>query len=81
MKGEKKKRKKREREAQTQKSSAVANGGSFSNPKNLSRLSKLKVVRECREMREASLPKPELSLRVKRCIGGRNCHRKHVEDG
>ncbi|KAM0969191.1 hypothetical protein ACFX13_017747 [Malus domestica] len=29
-------------------------------------------------MREASLPKPELSVRVRRCIGGRNCHRKHL---
>ncbi|PQM35649.1 CBL-interacting serine/threonine-protein kinase 6 [Prunus yedoensis var. nudiflora] len=32
-------------------------------------------------MRGASLHKPELSARAKRCIGGRNCHRKHVEDG
>ncbi|KAM1500649.1 hypothetical protein TB2_025489 [Malus domestica] len=29
-------------------------------------------------MRRASLPKPELSVRAKRCIGGRNCHRKHL---
>ncbi|KAM1061449.1 hypothetical protein ACFX1X_026224 [Malus domestica] len=29
-------------------------------------------------MRGASLPKPELSVRAKRCIGGRNCHRKHL---
>ncbi|CAN6563951.1 unnamed protein product [Malus baccata var. baccata] len=29
-------------------------------------------------MRRASLPKPELSVRAKRCFGGRNCHRKHL---
>ncbi|KAM1478465.1 hypothetical protein ACFX2I_025883 [Malus domestica] len=29
-------------------------------------------------MRGASLPKPELSVRAKRCIGGRHCHRKHL---
>ncbi|KAM1154999.1 hypothetical protein EV1_025713 [Malus domestica] len=29
-------------------------------------------------MRGASLPKPEHSVRAKRCIGGRNCHRKHL---
>ncbi|KAJ0090039.1 hypothetical protein Patl1_14785 [Pistacia atlantica] len=32
-------------------------------------------------MRGPSLRKPEFCARAKRCIGGRNCHRKHVEDG
>ncbi|WRX34830.1 hypothetical protein QQP08_027317 [Theobroma cacao] len=36
---------------------------------------------ECREMRRASLTRPELCGHGKRSIGGRNCHRKHVEDG
>jgi hypothetical protein len=38
-------------------------------------------VRECREMRGVLLTKSEFSSRAKKCIGGRNCHRKHVEDG
>ena len=41
----------------------------------------LGLIRECREMVGASLTRPELSLRAKRCMGGRNCHRKHVENG
>ncbi|KAK8348934.1 hypothetical protein V6Z12_A06G111300 [Gossypium hirsutum] len=32
-------------------------------------------------MRRSSLARPELSYHRKRSIGGRNCHRKHVEDG
>ncbi|KAJ6743015.1 hypothetical protein OIU85_017037 [Salix viminalis] len=32
-------------------------------------------------MRGVSLTSPEFSCRAKKCIGGRNCHRKHVEDG
>ncbi|MBA0574289.1 hypothetical protein Godav_001667 [Gossypium davidsonii] len=32
-------------------------------------------------MRGAWLTTPELCGHGKRSIGGRNCHRKHVEDG
>ncbi|MBA0564718.1 hypothetical protein Goshw_003881 [Gossypium schwendimanii] len=32
-------------------------------------------------MRRTSLTRPELFGHGKRSIGGRNCHRKHVEDG
>uniref|UniRef100_A0A2P2ITU2 Uncharacterized protein n=1 Tax=Rhizophora mucronata TaxID=61149 RepID=A0A2P2ITU2_RHIMU len=32
-------------------------------------------------MRGPSLTKPELCGRTKRSVGGRNCHRKYVEDG
>ena len=41
----------------------------------------LGLIRECREMVGASLTRPELSWRAKSCMGGRTCHRKHVEDG
>nr|POE92297.1 hypothetical protein CFP56_48411 [Quercus suber] len=41
----------------------------------------LGLFRECREMVGASLTRPELSWRAKSCMGGRTCHRKHVEDG
>ena len=36
---------------------------------------------ECREMRGIWLKRSEVSGQAKRRIGGRNCHRKHVEDG
>ncbi|KAF7838156.1 CBL-interacting serine/threonine-protein kinase 6 [Senna tora] len=39
------------------------------------------VARECREMRGPALTRTEIGGPTKRKIGGRNCHRKHVEDG
>ncbi|CAK9329728.1 unnamed protein product [Citrullus colocynthis] len=38
-------------------------------------------LRECREMRGDLFTSFICSGRAGNCIGGRNCHRKHVEDG